>query len=89
MNGRRGLFYRSDKGGHNPMGMVANETRKRSEYFEGRRAFGLSKIADDCPYEVGHNARVGWHVGYYDARTKESLGHVFERNGIDFPGEDE
>jgi len=51
--------------------------------IEGRTAFELGKVINDCPYPMGSKEkRINWMTGWLDARTWTERGAMFRQYGI-------
>lgn len=59
--------------------------RNRAEVEYGETAFEKGKAVSACPYAIGCSKRTYWMTGWYDARTRHNLRHVFEKYWIVFP----
>lgn len=58
--------------------------RDTRDYRQGRDAFLDGVRIDSCPHRRGVS-RTAWLCGYYDARTLDRLGHVFEKWNLSWP----
>ena len=59
--------------------------REHPSYEEGVNAFTSFYDIDDCEYEWHTEERMAWLCGWYDARMRDKLGHVFEKHGLEWP----
>lgn len=65
--------------------------RKMPQYLQGMQSFalayamGMADLRPRNPYERGDDRRSAWYAGWYDARVQMTLGHIFEKYGIEFP----
>jgi ribosome modulation factor len=59
--------------------------RNRAEGDYGEVAYAKGKSIEDCPYAIGCSKRTYWLTGWYDARTRHNLRHVFEKYWMTFP----
>lgn len=62
------------------------DARKRA-YNEGYKAFLDGETQDGCPYPTSskNERRYEWMCGYLDARTRQRLGHVFDKWELKWP----
>lgn len=58
--------------------------RNTQHVDDGATAYALGFDVDDCPFPAG-NRRTEWMTGWYDSRTKDRLGPLLERNGLEWP----
>jgi ribosome modulation factor len=68
--------------------MSLEQNKMRLEYLLGIIAFEDGKEMDVCPYTEHYPSRewremrIAWMMGWLDARTRESLGHILEKYNI-------
>lgn len=64
--------------------------RTASEIAEGEAAYAAGQDVDSCPYPSGNGAngnkaRSAWMTGWYDAKIRAKLGHIFDKYGMTYP----
>ena len=65
--------------------MLEDVTEKdRHKILAGENAYVAGMEAEDCPYKRHNANRIPWMFGWFNARTRERLRHVFEKHGIDW-----
>lgn len=55
------------------------------EYKQGCASFEQGAGVDSCKYAKHTSAAKAWRTGWYDARTRSRLGHIFDRWKLDYP----
>lgn len=64
--------------------------RALAEVSEGETAYADGIAVDDCPYPSGtgaegNKARAAWMTGWYDAKMRDKLGHIWAKYGMTYP----
>ena len=65
---------------------MAEETtdKNRHKVQAGENAYIAGFEVGDCPYPRHNANRIPWMFGWYNARTREKLGSIFEKYGIEW-----
>ncbi len=58
--------------------------KNRHEVLAGENAFAAGMEVNECPYRINNPNRTPWMSGWYNARTRMFLKHVFDKHGIDW-----
>lgn len=59
--------------------------RHYDECRMGESDFKNGRPISNCPFPMGDERRKRWMTGWYDARTRKRLGHIFERWRLQWP----